>query len=152
MFEWITEHPALVWWLLGLSVATFLGTLLAVPLLVVRMPADYFVLKKQPKRLATINPILAWIALIAKNLLGVLLVVAGLAMLVLPGQGVITILIGITLINFPGKYALERWLVSRKPVSNAVNWMRLKAGRPPLLPVDHDPDHPDNQTGNADPE
>ena len=73
----------------------------------------------------------AWQTIIGANL-GVVFILAGLAMIVLPGQGVLTILIGLALTNFPGKYALEQRLVRRPAVSGALNWIRQKAGRPPL--------------------
>ena len=63
MFYWVTEHPGLLWWLLGVSVATFAG----VPLLVVAYgPITSFRVNIE------FNPILTWTALIEKNLLGVL--------------------------------------------------------------------------------
>jgi len=70
--------------------------------------------------------------LIGKNVLGYAFIVAGIIMLVLPGQGMLTILIGITLVNFPGRYRLERWFVSRRPVLRSINWLRRRAGQPPL--------------------
>ena len=68
-----------------------------------------------------------------KNLGGYALVGAGVAMLVLPGQGLLTILIGLGLIDFPGKREFERWIVCRRPVGRALNWMRRRAHRPPLV-------------------
>ena len=53
-------------------------------------------------------------------------------MLVLPGQGVITILIGLTLLDLPGKRHLELYLVRKRPVLGAINWMRRKAKCPRL--------------------
>jgi hypothetical protein len=70
--------------------------------------------------------------LIGRNLLGYVFIVAGILMLVTPGQGMLTILIGLTLVNFPRKYRLERWIVSRRPVLRSVNWLRRRAGCPPL--------------------
>ena len=67
-----------------------------------------------------------------KNLLGLLLVLAGLVMLVTPGQGLITLLVGLMIMNYPGKYKLERWLVMRPKVLPAVNWLRAKFNHPPL--------------------
>jgi len=69
---------------------------------------------------------------VAKNAAGVVFVLAGLAMLVLPGQGILTILIGLTLVNFPGKRSLEKRIVRQEKVCFAINWMRSRAGRPPL--------------------
>jgi hypothetical protein len=70
--------------------------------------------------------------LVLKNLAGTILVLAGAIMLVGPGQGAIAILIGIMLLDFPGKYRLERWVIRQRPVRRAVNWIRVKARRPPL--------------------
>ena len=72
-------------------------------------------------------------ARIGKNALGVVFVLAGVAMILLPGQGVLTILLGIMLTEFPGKYRFERWLVRRRAVLGAINWLRERAGRPPLI-------------------
>jgi hypothetical protein len=73
--------------------------------------------------------------LVGKNLLGFVLVVAGVLMSLpgVPGQGVLTILMGVMLIDFPGKHRAERWLVTRRPVLAAVNRMRARVGREPLV-------------------
>ena len=70
--------------------------------------------------------------MIVKNVLGVVFALAGIAMLVLPGQGIVTILISVVLLDFPKKFAFERWLIRRRLAHRAMNWIRLKAGRPPL--------------------
>lgn len=61
---------------------------------------------------------------------------AGLLMLFMPGQGLLTLLVGLTIMNYPGKHALERWLIERPYVMQAVNWLRAKYGQVPLLPPD----------------
>ncbi len=128
-------HPTAVWWLGGLSALTFVATLVAIPWLVVRIPADYFSHQRREKTLwANRHPVIRAMLLVLKNLLGLTLVLAGVAMLVLPGQGLLTILIGMMLCNFPGKYRFEGWLISRPPVAKAVNWLRHKSGRPPIVP------------------
>ncbi len=131
LLHWLQENETLVWSLTLLSVATFVGTLLAIPLLVVRLPADYFVREPRepwPTRHALIHLLLV----IGKNLLGFVLLVAGVSMLVLPGQGLLTMLIGIVLLDFPGKRRLERWLIMRRTIGAAVNWIRVRRHRPPL--------------------
>jgi hypothetical protein len=124
------ENESLLWILGTVSVVTFVGTLIAVPVLVARIPTDYF---STPRRHATAwderHPFLRVTGLVAKNVLGALLIVAGIGMLVLPGQGILTILMGIVLTDFPGKYRLERWLIRRRAVRRAVNWIRRKAGQ-----------------------
>jgi hypothetical protein len=69
---------------------------------------------------------------LGKNLLGILIVLAGVAMLLLPGQGILTILIGLMLLDLPGKRRLERRLVQQPSVWRAINWMRAKAHKPAL--------------------
>jgi hypothetical protein len=63
---------------------------------------------------------------------GVIFILGGLAMLVLPGQGLLTIVIGVSLLDFPGKRVLERRLLSRPMVLQAINRLRQRFGRPPL--------------------
>ena len=78
------------------------------------------------------HPVLRVLFLIVKNVCGIVLVLMGVAMLVLPGQGILAILIGLLFLDFPGKFAMERWLVERRPVIHAINWLRAKAHREPL--------------------
>ena len=79
------------------------------------------------------HPVARGILLAGQNLLGYTFIVEGIAMLVLPGQGMLTILVGIILSDFPSKYKLERWVVTRRPVSRSVNWLGRRAERPPLV-------------------
>ena len=133
LLDWIRSHETAVAWLGAMSIVTFLSTLAAIPMLVARIPADYFVRNRSE---STGNPEqwtpsrVVWH--VAKNLLGIIFVLAGLAMLVLPGQGVLTILIGVMLMNFSGKSALERRIVAQPRVRRAINWLRAKARKPPL--------------------
>lgn len=121
-----------VLWLLGaISVISFLAILITVPILVVRLPADYFVPQKRPRRKGGLG-IFGWLVRICKNTLGVILILAGLAMLFLPGQGVLTILVGLMITDFPKKHSVERWIVKRHNVGEAINWVRRSAGKPPL--------------------
>jgi hypothetical protein len=132
--EWFGDHPAVMWWSGAVSATMFFGTLLVVPVLLVKMPADYFLHDRHetPPDWRGQHPALRWSVLIGKNLLGGLLVGMGILMLVLPGQGLLTILLGITLLDLPGKRRLEIALMRRPGVSRAVNWLRRKYGRPPL--------------------
>ena len=68
-----------------------------------------------------------------RNVIGIVLILAGIAMLVLPGQGVLTILAGLVLLHFPRKHEVMRWIVSRRAVLASANWVRHRAGRPPLV-------------------
>lgn len=133
MMDWLGEHKMLLTWLMVAGAVVFLVSLVAVPMWVSRLPADYFAHAKRPRSaLAKYPPAIRVPLRIGKNLLGVLLILTGLAMLVLPGQGVATALIGFLLLELPGKYRFEKWLVSRPRVLRGVNWLRRKAKREPL--------------------
>ena len=135
MIEWLQNNETVLLWLAATTIITFMATLIVVPILVVRIPPDYFSRRKRHRKLwANHHPLVRAILLIGKNALGYIFVVAGIIMLVLPGQGIFTILVGIMLLNFPGKYQLERWLATRRPVLRSINWLRQRAGRAPLIP------------------
>lgn len=127
--------PADLLTLLGLlSVVTFVGSLVAVPWLIGRMRADYFlthwqVVQARHRR----HPALALTVFLARNTLGLLLVAAGLAMLFLPGQGLLTVLIGVSVMDFPGKRGLLQRLVRGPKVQGALNWIRRKRGKEPFV-------------------
>ena len=129
IFDWIENNEATVAWLVSISTFTFLASLIAVPIIVARIPADYFA--RERKRLPFGGPKL--LVRLVKNFVGVVLILGGIAMLVLPGQGILTILIGLSLVHFPGKRALELRIIRLKGVSRAINWLRRKAKREPLI-------------------
>jgi hypothetical protein len=129
MLDWLREH---LWWTFTISVVTLVGTVVLVPVVVARMPSDYFV-RRAPGAWRRRHPVLGRALWAGRTLLGVVFISAGIAMLVLPGQGILTILIGLMLLEFPGKRELELRLIRRPHVLRAVNWIRARAGRPPLL-------------------
>ena len=132
--ELLLRHEALVWWIGSLSLFTFVAVLVLIPLIVVRLPCDYFSGKRRtPAPWPERHPAVRLALLVGKTTAGVLFIVAGMAMLFLPGQGVLTILIGLTLLNFPGKFALERRIVGLPPVIRSINWIRGRTGRESLL-------------------
>lgn len=135
--EFVAEHSA---WLVAGSVLSMLVGIVLVPALILRIPADYF---RHPRRdvVATIGgPPLARMVLAGiKNIVGAIFLVAGLALLFLPGQGLLTLLAGLVIMNYPGKFAFERWLIRRPRVLPALNWLRRRYGRAPLLEPGKDP-------------
>lgn len=127
---WLGEQQNLLLWLGLSSLAMFIGSLLLLPLIVVRLPADYFHPDRELlSRFARTHPLVRVLLKVAKNLLGVSLIMGGILMLVLPGQGLLTLLIGISLTDFPGKRAWERRLAAQPPVLKTLNWLRRRAGR-----------------------
>lgn len=132
MLDWIRAHDELVFAMGIVSLVTFLGTLVLVPVLIVRIPTDYFAHDRREHVEPYRHPVLHWVLTIGKNVIGAMLILAGIAMLVLPGQGLLTILIGIIVMDFPGKYVLEKKIAGMSGVLKALNWIRAKGGRPPL--------------------
>ena len=132
MWTWLREHETLLWWLGALSIVMVVGTLVVLPLIVARLPADYFTRDQRPTGGHAPARTPRLLGLVGKNLLGIVLILAGVAMLVLPGQGLLMILIGLMLMDFPGKRALERCLVQQPSVWQAMNWIRAKARQPAL--------------------
>lgn len=134
MFDWIYNNEVLAWWLLVISIFSFLATLIAIPVILIRLPDDYF---SSPDRhripWQSRNRFLRLPLFILKNLLGVIFILLGVLMLVLPGQGLLTIIIGLVLLEFPGKYRVERWAVNRPTVLGAINWVRNRAGKTDLI-------------------
>jgi hypothetical protein len=115
------------------SLVSFVGTLIAIPYILVRIPPNYFDTRDDHRIwLENHHPVLRLMGVAAKNLLGLIFLLAGFAMLFLPGQGILTMLIGVSLLDFPGRRHLERRLIGRPSVLQAINKVRKKFGKPPL--------------------
>jgi hypothetical protein len=129
---WIGDHGALLAALGVVGIVSLAASVALLPLVLLRLPSDYFLAPQRAPASTRRHPLLRRVLAVTRNALGGLLVLAGLAMLVLPGQGLLTILVGCLVADFPGKYALERRLVARPGVLRSINWLRRRAGRPPL--------------------
>lgn len=138
MREWLADHETLLLWMSGVSVLTLLAAVLLLPILLARMPADYFVRRvPPPESWRGRHPVVRLLLRVAKNTLGAALVLVGIPLVPLPGQGLLTILAGLALLEFPGKRRVELRIVRIPGVLRAVNWLRRRHGKPPLL-VDGD--------------
>ena len=130
---WFSDHPGLLIGLGASSILIFIISILGISWFVAQIPEDYFLSsKRKPSKWQEQKPILRLAVLFGKNIIGVSLIIGGLLMLVLPGQGLLTIVTGLLLINYPGKYKLEQKLVAIPSVFRALNWIRVKANKPPL--------------------
>jgi hypothetical protein len=123
-----------VLWGLGLFLLSFVISLVAIGVLVVFLPPKFFLDGHDRQLWVDRHPAIRWTGIIAKNLLGVLLVLVGLGLSLpgIPGQGLLTVLVGIVLLDFPGKRRLERTIVGRRRVLAALNRLRARFHRPPL--------------------
>lgn len=120
-------------WLLFGSVVMFFGSLLLVPLVIVRLPADYFTRRELPEgSWRRQHGVLRIVLRVLKNLLGLLFVVLGLVMIFTPGQGLIALFLGLSLMDIPGKRRLELAIIGRPGVLRAINRLRARVNRSPL--------------------
>ncbi len=131
MPDWILQNRlvagcliALASALLSVAVATFV---------LVRLPSDHFT-RDQPPHFPSLPQPLRGLAVVAKNLLGLAIVVLGVALSLpgVPGQGVLTTLLGLMLLDFPGRRALERRLVAFASVRRGIDRLRARFHRPPM--------------------
>ena len=128
--EVISEQALIV---LGvISIIMFVGTIVAIPIILNKLPANYFQHDLEHKWMEDYHPIFRNIGLIVKNTVGLIFLLAGMAMLVLPGQGLLTIVIGVSLIDFPGKRKLEHKLLTQPMIFQAMNSIRTKCSKPPF--------------------
>lgn len=126
--------PREIWvGMITLSLLAFVGTLIAIPAMLIRLPPDYFNNHSHRRWFANHHPIIRAIGLMVKNGLGLIFLVAGIAMLVLPGQGILTMVLGILFLDFPGKHRVEQKLIRQPQILNAINAMREKAGKLPFV-------------------
>ncbi len=123
-------YAAPLLWLAGFSLLLTLASLLLVPWLILRLPADYFAGEKRRRAAwALRHPLIRALVLTGRTVVGLLLILTGVVLVALPGQGLLTILMGLMIAVYPGKYRLERWLVTRPALQTSINWLRRRAGR-----------------------
>lgn len=138
--EWLSEFWTSVTWnqilfAVGMFVFSFTVSALAVGIVMVKIPADYFSPNYKPQFMSGKPWIMRWGAVILKNLLGICLIVLGILLSLpgVPGQGILTILLGLIMIDIPGKRPLEAKIIKRPKVLSAVNSLRKRYNKPPLV-------------------
>lgn len=107
-----------------IGVALFVATIVAVPVAIARMDRDHFV-AAPPERSALGRAVRA--------VLGLTMVALGVLMLVLPGQGLLTIFLGLVVADLPFQRRLMAALVRRPAIARAIQSLRRRAGKEPLL-------------------
>lgn len=120
-----------VWLIVGGLGVSILGGI-AAAIVVVRLPKDYFTRSDPKKRSGKgVGPLLLKIG---KNLLGVLLMIAGVVLLFpgIPGPGVVILMLGLVITDIPGKRKLMKAIARRPSVMKSMNRVRRRFGRPNL--------------------
>jgi hypothetical protein len=115
---------ALEYGMIAFSVVMFVASIVAIPIVVRRLSPDHFV-RPPPKHSLRTKVML--------NASGALLIALGIAMLVLPGQGIIAILFGMSMMDVRIKHRVLRRLLTQSKIQEAVQQLRSKAGKPPLV-------------------
>ena len=128
LFEWLKAYGVM---LIGVSVASFVVSILFCTLVIAYLPPDYFLPNRRTSRIR--HPVLRIGLKCLKNLLAVVLVIVGIIQIPLPGQGILTILIGIIISDIPGKRKLERRIISSPVVLATANGIRARFKRPLLV-------------------
>jgi hypothetical protein len=133
ILTWAEQHDTLLTALTISSVSVFVATLIVIPWLILRIPADYFS-NPSSDRFSPLgnHPVAILVVDIFRNTIGTLLFVLGIILLVLPGQGLLTIIMGIVITRFPGKRRFVYWVANRKSVHQSLNWIRQKGGKKPI--------------------
>lgn len=119
-----------VWIFVG-SVLLLVVGLVTMPLVILRLPVDYFSTQRSSRGASHRKGSL--LLRIGRNIVGGVLLVAGIAMLVLPGQGILTLLAALMLLDFPGKRALLRRAFERPRIRRGLDYLREKFGREPFV-------------------
>lgn len=116
-------------------VVTFAASLGVISFILVKLPSTYFQETHSRAFWVDRHPYVRWAGLIAKNALGIVLVLLGILMSLpgIPGQGILTILLGIMLLDLPGKRRLESRILKQPKVLEKINRLRHKFSKPPLV-------------------
>jgi len=130
---WLLQ-PIVLSSLVSISVSLFALSVIGLPLVLKRLPTDFFSRPERRRlRLAERRRPFWFVVLHGlKNALGCVLLALGVLMLFVPGQGLLTIFVALFLIDFPGKRRLQCWAISRPAVHRPMSALRRRVGRPPF--------------------
>lgn len=138
VIDWIRQYwESLTWSKIAVGTLLLLVSIVvsyaAVIFVMVKIPSDYFSSNYVKNHQNDKHFMLRWGGTIMKNIVGFLIVLLGIAMIFGPGPGALTILLGIILMDIPGKRPLETKLIKQPAVFNAINNLRAKYKKPPLI-------------------
>jgi hypothetical protein len=140
MINWLSDlWASLTLGQVLLGVGLFLTSLslsfLAIGIVMVKIPANYFSSHYERDFLPDSSWAVRWGAMILKNVLGLFLILLGILLSLpgVPGQGILTILLGLIMLDIPGKRPLEARIIKRPAVLSAINKLRAKYDKPPLV-------------------
>ncbi len=122
--------------IIGVSVflLSFFGTIAIVAFVLVRLPADYFAPGAAKPFMFGWPGWLRWIGLLAKNVLGIVVIAIGfiLSLPGMPGQGILIMLLGLMLLDIPGKKRIVQRIIRSPRMITAINTLRVRYGKVPF--------------------
>lgn len=138
--DWLSEFWTNLTWgrillAAGLFVFSLAASFLSIAVVMVKIPEDYF----SPHHVRDFLPdkpwLVRWGATILKNAFGFFLILLGIVLSLpgVPGQGILTILLGLILVDIPGKRPLEARIIKRPAVLSAINNLRARYKKSPLV-------------------
>lgn len=140
MSDWISNQWSELTWGsillgLGLFLVSFIISFGAIAIVMVKIPASYFSPHYERDFLPNTPWLVRWGAVIAKNILGLFLILLGIILSLpgIPGQGILTILLGLIMIDIPGKRPIEARIIRRPTVLKAINKLRANYNKPALV-------------------
>jgi hypothetical protein len=133
MLEWMRETEFL-WWSTVIGTAVFFVMLLVLPLLAIRLPADYLQ-RKSTARLewSGLRSVARSAGIILRNALAYVMIAGAIPLLVLPGPGITLLFVGMLLADFPYKRRMVHWMLQHGTVHRLINDIRRRAQRAPLV-------------------
>ena len=138
--EWLSEYwQSLTWGTMllgaGLFLLSFFLSFAAIGIVMVKIPANYFSSHYTQDFMPDSPWLVRWGVVILKNLFGFLLILLGIVLSLpgIPGQGILTILLGLIMLDVPYKRPLEAKIIERPNVLSAVNRLRKRYDKPPLI-------------------
>ena len=126
------HFKAITIWLGGISLLTFVLSLVLLPYLIRKIPSDYFLQLSDEQPRFKEYDLKFVLFFLLRNIFGLLLFISGIVMLFLPGQGLITLFFSLLFLTFPGKKKLIIYFTRLKSVQKTVNWVRKKANKNPI--------------------
>ena len=132
---WESLTPGNILLGVGLFVASLAVSFGAIAIVMVKIPPNYFSTHYERDFLPDSQWLVRWGAVILKNVFGVFLILLGIVLSLpgVPGQGILTILLGIIMLDIPGKRPIEAKIIQRPAVLAAINKLRARYNKPPLV-------------------
>ena len=128
--KWLATNSSILIGIGGLSLLILIFSIIGLGWFISHIPEDYFIHEKRQAHNLNKYPYKTRVVIIvAKNIIGIVMLTSGALLLILPGQGLLTIIMGLLLIDYPGKFKLEQKIISIPSVFRGLNWFRAKSNK-----------------------